>query len=303
MTFTPPAPQLLPDQSTLGPVHLDVTDGDRAKQFWIEYVGLTERQATDETIRLGTDESELVVLWPGAESTVRPRHTGLYHVAIHLPARKELARVIARLIALRYPNSPTDHGETETTYLSDPDGNGIELTFETPERGELILVDGQPMSRMADGSLQSGVAALDVDSLLSELSSDEDLRALMPAGTRIGHVHVHVRDIDEAIHFYENILGFGPHLNMKQFRMADFSLKTSFIPHAFAINTWQGIGALPKPERAAGLRHWTLRVPANNDIGEIEGRLSAAKGMYEMVPDGLRLTDPSGNALHVTSAP
>jgi catechol 2,3-dioxygenase len=303
MTFTPPAPQLLPDQTALGPVHLSVTDGEKAKLFWTEYVGLTELLSDDESIHLGAGDTELIVLSPGAETPVRGRHTGLYHVAIHLPTKKELARVVARLFAMRYPNSPTDHAETEATYFSDPDGNGIELTFETPDRGELTIVDGQPVARMADGSLQSGVAALDVESLLSELSPDEDLRARMPAGTRIGHVHVHVRDIDEAMNFYENVLGFGPHLNMEQFRMADFSLKTSFVPHAFAINTWQGIGARPRPEHAAGLRHWTLQVPTNEDIGEIQARLTDAGITYATDPDGLRLTDPSGNDLLITTAP
>jgi catechol 2,3-dioxygenase len=303
MTFTPPAPQLLPDETKLGPVHLSVTEGERAKLFWTEYVGLTELPSADGSLRLGAGEDELIVLHPGAASPVRSRHTGLYHVAIHLPARKDLARVVARLFALHHPNSPTDHAETEATYFSDPDGNGIELTFETPERGELTMVGGQPVARMADGSLQDGVAALDVESLLSELSEEEDLRTPMPAGTRIGHVHVHVRDIDEAVHFYEQVLGFGPHLNMEQFRMADFSLKTSFVPHAFAINTWQGAGASPKPEDAAGLRHWTLQIPDEEAVREIEGRLSAADRAFTQIPSGVELADPSGNPVRIITAP
>ena len=83
-----------------------------------------------------------------------------------------LARVVARLFGLRYPNSPTDHAETMATYFSDPGGNGIELTFETPERGALALGDGRGVAIMADGSTQGPTEPLDVD----------DLRALLAGG-------------------------------------------------------------------------------------------------------------------------
>jgi catechol 2,3-dioxygenase len=273
---TPPASQLLPSGAKLGPVHLVVSDAERARAFWTTYVGLTELPADEEELHLGAGGDELIVLHSGASTPVPSRRTGLYHVAIHLPVRKELARVVARLFALRYPNSPTDHAETEATYFSDPDGNGIELTFETPERGELAIVDGKPVARMADGTLQPGTAALDVSSLLGELAAEDDLGHPMPSSTRIGHVHLHVRDMNDSIHFHQDVIGFGPHLNMASFRMADFSLKTSFIPHALALNTWQGAGALPPPADASGLRHWTLMVPERNAVNEIASRLTEA---------------------------
>jgi catechol 2,3-dioxygenase len=180
------ATQLLPGATRLGAVHIGVTDGERAKAFWTQYVGLTLMAEDENAIRLGAGDRELVVLHPGTSSAVVPRRTGLYHLALHLPARKELARVVARLFALRYPNSPTDHTVTETTYFSDPDGNGIELTFETPERGEFVIVNGRYMARMADGQVREGNAAVDLDSLFGELTDADDLAAPMPAGTRIG---------------------------------------------------------------------------------------------------------------------
>lgn len=300
-TFTPPSFQLLPDDAALGPVHLNVTSGQRARRFWTEFIGLTELHMHNGAVHLGAGGRELIVLHPGAISPVRSRRAGLYHVAIHLPDRKALARIVARLLALRYPNSPTDHAETEATYLSDPDGIGIELTFETPQRGELVIDNGRPMARLADGTVQGVTEALDVESLLAELDAGDDLSAPLPAGTRIGHVHLHVRDLMESVQFYEEIIGFGPHLVMEPFRMADFSLKTGFVPHALAVNTWQGRGVPPPEDGAAGLRYWTILVPDTAAIQEIQVRLDAARIAWDEAPTGIAVRDPSGNALRIAS--
>ena len=146
-------------------------------------------------VRLGSAASggrALVVLHPGAAGPVVPRRTGLYHVALHVPTRQELARVIGRLFTLRYPNSPTDHLVSETTYLSDPDGNGVELTLETPERGEFLPEPiGQMMARTKDGELRSGRDPVDLDSLFGELRPGDDLSAPLVTD-RVHHVHLHV---------------------------------------------------------------------------------------------------------------
>jgi catechol 2,3-dioxygenase len=295
------ATQLLPASTRLGAVHIAVTDGERAKAFWTGYVGLTVLAEDATSISLGAGDQELVVLHPGATSPVVPRRTGLYHLALHVPTRKELARVIARLFALRYPNSPTDHTVSETTYLSDPDGNGIELTFETPERGEFVIVNGQYMARMADGTVREGNAAVDLDSLFGELTDADDLAAPMPAGTRIGHVHLHVADLIAADTFYRNLIGFAPFMSMPAIQMADYSLATSTTPHALALNTWQGAGAPPAPEGTSGLRHFTITVPASADVEVIAARLHRADWHVEAIPGGISLLDPARNLLHIVA--
>lgn len=299
LTFTPPtpAPQLLPATSRLGAVHLDVTDGDRAATFWTRYVGLVEVPAESEGISLGVDGEPLIVLHPGATSPVVPRRTGLYHVAIHLPEKKELARVVARLFSQRYPNSPTDHAETMATYFSDPDGNGIELTFETPLRGGLALGDGRGLAVMADGSTQGPTEPLDVEDLLSTLTDDDDLTAPMPSGTRIGHVHLHVTNLQRGRAFYRDIVGLGDLRFMDGWGMADLSLETSYVPHALALNIWNGPSAEPKPEGTAGLRHWTLLVQDETELDAIEARLSASGGEYTRETLALSLRDESSNPL------
>jgi catechol 2,3-dioxygenase len=294
-----PAEQKLPGTARLGAVHLDVTDGSNSKRFWTHYIGLTEISDSGDAIELGIDGEPLIVLHPGATSPVVGRRNGLYHVAIHVPTQKELARLSMRLYSLGWEHSPTDHAETMATYTSDPDGNGIEITFETPERGSLARGETSYAAVMADGTVQSGTEPLDVDMLLSALDESDDVLAPMPSGTRIGHVHMHVNDIVAARDFYINQLGLGDMRWFQSFRMSDFSLLTSYVPHAIAINTWNGTTAQPRPEGTAGLREWQLIVDDSQAIKEISERLSAAGSVHEMDGADLLVKDPAGNLLRM----
>lgn len=294
-----PAEQKLPESTRLGPVHLHVTDGANAKRFWTQYIGLSEISDSGDTIELGVESEPLIVLYPGASSPVVQRRNGLYHVAIHVPSQKELARLSMRLYSLGWEHSPTDHAETMATYTSDPDGNGIEITFETPERGSLARGETSYAAVMADGTLQSGTEPLDVDMLLSALEESDDIMAPMPAGTRIGHVHMHVNDIVAARDFYINQLGLGDMRWFQSFRMSDFSLNTSFVPHAIAINTWNGTSAQPRPDGTAGLKEWNLIVDGFQAIKDLSERLSDAGTVHQVDGNHLLVKDPAGNPLRV----
>src|ERR1700753_2661087 len=117
-----------------GAVHLDVTDLPRALSFWRDLLGLTDLGGADGVARLGAGGRELIVLHEGAERPPQRGHSGLYHVALHLPDQREFARVIARLAAARYPQAPTDHIFSQATYPADPDRNSLVLTLESPAR-------------------------------------------------------------------------------------------------------------------------------------------------------------------------
>ncbi|MCO5226294.1 MAG: hypothetical protein M9953_13230 [Thermomicrobiales bacterium] len=294
------APQLLTPETRLGPVHLDVTNGANSTLFWTRYIGLRVIAEREDCIELGVDGKVLIALHPGVTGPVVPRRTGLYHVAIHVPAKVELARVVARLASLSWQQSPTDHTESMATYLSDPDGNGIEITFETPDRGHLVRDNASFGAMLADGTMRSATEALDVNDLLSTLSADDDLSAPMLAGTRIGHVHLHVGDLDATRKFYRDVIGFGDMRAFERFGMSDFSLITSYVPHALAINTWNGRSATPKPEDTAGLREWTLIVPQRSELDAVQQRLTEAGFASDHSDPGLITTDPSGNRLHIT---
>src|SRR5690348_9183079 len=113
---TKPAPSIAA-QTGVGAVHLAVTDADNALRFYRDYVGLTLLESEKDVLRFGAGERELVVLHPGAARPVVPRTSGLYHLALLVPDRRELARVIARLGALRWDQYPTDHVMTKANYL------------------------------------------------------------------------------------------------------------------------------------------------------------------------------------------
>ena len=287
---------ILPKDTRLGPVHIAVTDETRALAVWRDLVGLTVLGRDEAGIRLGVDGKTLIVLEPGAERPVVKNTSGLYHVALHVPTRKEFARITARLVASRFPNSPTDHLVSEATYLWDLDGNGIEITFETPWRGSFKSDGDSFYALTTDGRRHSGRDAIDLDGLFAELTEADDLRAPMIPGTRVGHVHLHVGDLDTAMEFYSGAIGFERLMLNKRVRMGDAGL--GYQPHAIAFNTWAGTGAPQAPEGSAGLRWFTIEVPTAADIDAIRGRIGEVRDME----GGFEATDPAGNRVSVRVA-
>jgi catechol 2,3-dioxygenase len=292
------APQILAPKGThLGPVHIAVTDAERALSVWRDLVGLTVLSRTPGEIMLGAGSAPLIVLEPGAKRAVVPNTSGLYHVAIHVPARHDLAVVIARLFSKRFRNSPTDHLVTETTYLWDHDGNGIEMTFETPWRGTFANDENGYYAVTAEGKRHSGREPVDLDSLFGELKEGEDLAVPLPAGTRIGHVHLHVADLDKAMAFYADAVGFGWQMLSRRIRMAD--VVTDYPPHILAFNTWAGEGAPQPPADSAGLRWFTIVAPSAAALADIRARVDATGATVREVAGAVEAIDPAGNRVRL----
>src|SRR5437868_7205833 len=179
--------QAIAAKTGVGPVEIAVTDGDRALRFYRDYVGLQPLPSDGPEIRMGAAGREVVVLHPGAERPVEPKTSGLYHLAIVLPDRRELARVIARLGQLGWDQYPTDHVMTKANYLWDPDGNGIEIYVESPEDGAMGMVNGT-YAWDKDGRPRSGRDPIDLEEMFSHLKPDDRLDEPMPAGTKMGHI-------------------------------------------------------------------------------------------------------------------
>jgi catechol 2,3-dioxygenase len=301
MTTTPPneaaAPATsAPELATFGPVHLDVTDGERSLRFWRGVVGLQRRDWDGDAIALGTRDETLIVLRPVATEPVRRGYCGLYHLALHLPNEPELARMLARLIAHRWPIAPTDHVMSKAIYLSDPDGIGLELTLESPERVRSMRVLGTSLELIdVEGRRRSGREPLDVDELLATLP-DGDVERPAPPGMFVGHIHLHVDDLDRAVRFYGDALAFLRHTTVPQVGMADLHAGGRF-KHRLAVNIWQGPGAPPKPAGAAGLRHFTIRYDTSDRLRDV------IAGFHDRVDDdnGSFVRDPAGNAILLTT--
>jgi catechol 2,3-dioxygenase len=284
-------------RTRLGPVELTVSSLDRLIPFYRDLLGLRLQRHADGRAELGAGGETLLRLIerPGAER--RPGTTGLYHFAVLVPSRRELARVIARLISRGYPNYPTDHLQTETTYLDDPEGNGIEVYADTPEDGIFSFAGGRFEARDAQGNRRSGRDPLDLDELFGHLAPSEDLNAPLPPETVIGHVHLHVADLAAAVRFYRDGLGFDVMGDAPAFRAA--FLSAGGYHHHIGVNTWQGEGAPPPAPGSRGLRHVTVIVPDQAEIDRIRERLRALG--IEATPEdgGLRTSDPSNNGVVV----
>lgn len=292
-------PALVPQATRLGPVHIGVTDARTALPVWRDLVGLTLISQDDQEIVLGAGGRPLIVLHPDAKQPVKARTSGLYHVAIHVPTRHALALAVARLFSAKYRNAPTDHLVTETTYLWDADNNGIELTFETPDRGVLIADRSDYYGLDREGRRHSGRGEVDLKSLFAELKEGESLRAPMPAGTRIGHVHLHVNSLDEAMRFYTDVIGFEYQMLGRGFGMADVTL--DYPPHILAFNVWNGEGAPQAPAAHAGLRHFTIELPTAADLDKVVERLTAVGAPVTPLPSGIETIDPAGNRVRLVT--
>ena len=292
---------ILPLTTTLGTVHIAVTDRTKALAIWQDVVGLDLIAEHGNELVLGAGGKPLIVLETGATRSVVPRTIGLYHVAIHVPQRADLAQMAVRALQRNVRISPTDHLVSEAIYLWDLDGNGIEITFETPWRGTLGDPDkGETYAVTADGRPHSGRDPIDMDGLLAELGAEPVLQARMPEGTRIGHVHVHVNDLGVAMDFYRDVIGFAGFLLIDSFGMGDVGL--DYMPHTIAFNIWSGPNASLPPAGAAGLRWFTINVPDAATLEGVTARLEAAGAPVLPIEGGIETQDPSGNRIRVLVA-
>lgn len=278
--------------ATFGAVHLDITDRARSVAFWRDIVGLVVRNDA-ENVQLGTAEETLVTLHPVARAPFQSGHSGLYHLAIHPPTASEFGRILLRLIRSGWPISPTDHLMSKAIYLLDPDGITVEITLETPERMDKMLVDGPRNALLGvDGSLHGPAEPLDIPLALKALE-DDDSSVPVPVGTKIGHVHLYVGDLDAAFDFYTS-LGFNGALYMPAMQIADAGAGGQF-NHRIAMNTWQGRNAPQAPEGTARMRNYTIRFDSE------DRRFNAVANLdrIEAVEGGHLAVDPSGNSVFI----
>src|SRR3954470_14831164 len=216
----------LPDTARLGAVHLTVTDLDRSVGFYQDAIGLRLHRREDPVAAMGVGGADLLVLVEEQTARRAGRHAGLYHFALLVPDRTELARALQRLAVTRTPiDGASEHGISEAIYLPDPDGNGIEIAADRPrEVWPKLETLGRPNP-------------LDLYGLLGTLGDAAPVRHA-DAGTIVGHVHLHVGDIAAARSFYEDVVGFAP---MTVMANAAF-VSVAGYHHHLGFNTWRGEG-------------------------------------------------------------
>jgi catechol 2,3-dioxygenase len=278
---------LLADATRLGGVELTVTDLDRSLEFYTTVIGLALRERVDGRAALGAGGEDLVTLHEDPAARPPGRQAGLYHFALLFPSRAELARAGRRVAQRRVPiDGASDHGTHEAIYLPDPDGIGIELAADRPR-------ERWPDLRGPGGGYGHGPAPLDVGDLFATIDG-EPYADTAGDDLRMGHVHLHVGDLDAATRFYRDGLGFEV---ITRLPSATF-VSAGGYHHHVAYNLWRGAGVGPAPvDGAVGLRHWTLVTDGPAELRAATTRLEAVEAPLAQRADGLLARDPAGIAV------
>ncbi len=276
----------LPADTRLGAIRLRVGDVDRLRSFYEDTIGLETLVDGGDLAVLGAGGAPLVELVSDPAAPPRPpRSTGLFHLALLVPTRADLARTLRRVAGSGWPLSgASDHLVSEALYLSDPEGNGIELYRDRPR-------DDWPL---ASGTIEMATLPLDLENLLGE-PGGEAADATMPAGTTLGHVHLQVADLDAAETFWVDGLGFG--VTVRGYPGALFTSAGGYHHHV-GLNTWAGVGAPSPPSGARGLEWFEVVLPDGAALAEAAERLGSMTSV-DRLDGGLSASDPSGNAVLV----
>ena len=278
----------LPEETHIGSVTLQVSDLERSVEFYRDFLGFSEIARSNGDVAFGVDGVALVHLRAGAKGQLRQRRLGLYHFAILLPDRASLGRALEHLVRNGVQPGASDHLVSEALYLSDPDGLGIEI-YRDRARSEWSVTARQ---------LDMATEPLDFDSVLNA-GAGQSWQG-MPSGTTIGHVHLHVGDIEKAKAFYHNAVGLD--LQVWNYPGALF-LSAGGYHHHLGTNTWAGPRATAPDSDEPQLVEWELVLPNASEVATAAAHI-AGKG-YSATPEepgGSIALDPWGTALRLVVA-
>jgi len=276
------APFSIDPDTTIGAVTIGVNQLDKMLQFYQRVIGLTILNRAATSAELGIEDTPIVILQsrPGAKQY--PRSPGLYHMAILLPTRRDLGHWLAHLVAGQYPlDGAGDHLVSEALYLSDPEGNGIEMYCDRPRESWEYL----------HNSIKMDTLPVDLKSLQAEAPGSE-FKGL-PKGTTMGHVHLKVDDIHKSTRFYQEVLGFDL---MATWPGAAF-LSAGGYHHHIGANMWNSRGAAPLPPESLGLIAYQIVLPTKEARQELTVRLDALSYPTEKTGIDNFLRDPAGNGI------
>ncbi len=279
----------LPTDTHIGQVTLGISQLQRSLAFYTEVLGFKVVHQSAQTAILGAEAGmPLLTLLQQEQAKPQPAYsTGLYHFAILVPSQAALGRSLQHLADSHYAlDGYADHLVSEALYLSDPDGNGIEIYRDRP-RSEWPMRNGQVAMASDPPDFKAILAAANNEGLA--------WTGLQPQ-TCIGHIHLRVGDLRVAEQFYHGILGFDV---MAQMPGALF-VSAGGYHHHIGLNTWQSRGAPQPPQDAVGLRCFSIRLPGLEDVARVKSRLQTASMLVSEQQGAqpfLALRDPWGNAI------
>lgn len=272
--------------TTIGLVSLHISDLERSRRFYEGILGFQPIEQTPGKVILGGQDTQpllQLIEIPGAPPQPS-RATGLYHVAILFPTRAHLGRAFLRLTKVGWQIGQGDHLVSEALYISDPDGNGLELYQDRP----------RSTWHWTNGIVEMTIDPVDTQSLAEE--GTHETWEIIPAGTRIGHIHLQIGDIKEAEQFYHTILGFDITCRYP----GALFVSAGGYHHHIGLNTWHSLGAKPTPANSAGLHSYVITVPTREALLAVKERLVTHQVPFEEQEDAIRVNDPWSNEILLT---
>ena len=278
----------LPEASRIGAVRLQVADLERSVAFYTRTLGFLAAEQAGGAVSLSAEGGGPALIHlhdkPGAQPRLPRGRLGLFHFAILVPDRAALGRVIPHLVDRRVLNGASDHLVSEALYLQDPDGLGIEIYRDRPRsewraRGRELVMDTLPLDlqdviNAAGGEAWSG----------------------MPAGTTIGHIHLHVSQLTDAEAFFTGMLGFD---KMVWSYPGALFFAAGGYHHHVGTNIWAGPGAAPQGPDEAQLLEWELVLPGVDDVEQLAAAVSSDDRAPERDARDLLIGDPSHSRLRI----
>jgi catechol 2,3-dioxygenase len=271
----------------IGMVNLRVRNLDLVADYYRDVIGLTVMARSVMGALLGAGGVRLLNLQRREAAPREARHAaGLYHTAFLMPTRKDLARWLVHAAANKVPLSGfADHLVSESVYLDDPEGNGIE-----------VYADRAPDTwKWANGSVAMATDQLDFDSLMALTDTRTPNYAKAPDDLRIGHMHLRVGDLEQADSFYGGAIGLDP----TRKRSGAAFLSSGRYHHHLGINVWQSAGAGPRNDTAMGLTWFSLEVATEDILQAQTQRLRQAGAPATAIENGIETSDPWGTKLRL----
>lgn len=273
----------LPGETAIGRVELAVADASTVVPFYTDVVGLRVVDEGSYRVDLGVGEDTLVRLHEDANVPPRPpRAAGLFHLALRVPDRTDLARAARRLRDADRLTGASDHLVSEALYTADPEGNGVEVYHDRPRSN---------WERTADGGIRLVTWPLNLEGLDSIVSEGT---GPLPSGTTVGHVHLEVTDLQGAESFYVDTVGFDA-----TYRTAGAAfVSAGGYHHHLGLNIWNG-----RTERASGrgLERFQVVLPDGSTLDRFVDRLEEHPRRIEDAEAGFALRDPDGIEIVVTA--
>jgi catechol 2,3-dioxygenase len=276
----------LPATLQLGAVHLNVGDLDRAINWYARSLGLRLRSRSDGRAALGDSLTASIVLHeePGS-APPREDQASMFHYCLLYRTRQELARALLRIQSTDTPvTNMNDRHTHEAVYLNDADGNNIELAWDRARE----LWPPDPYGRTP--------VELDTEDLLNTIAGEQPAEKVQD-GLTVGHVHLYIGDVDEAVVFYRDVLGMD--LKYHVGHTAFFSV--GGYHHQVATNIRKGEGVSPMPPDAIGMRYWTIRLANADEVAATRQRLEDAGYNAETLPNGFSVSDPWNIPVHIVA--